>query len=71
MDEDLKNKANNELSDDDMKNVTGGWGDDFEIATCPRCSANVWVWITTVRSNGSFWNAKRGTCDKCGYVIER
>ncbi len=70
MDEELKKKDNNELTDDEMKNVSGGWDRDFDVETCPKCSANVVLWRKTICKNGSFWETKSGKCEQCGYVIE-
>ncbi len=70
MDEELKKKENTELNDNEMEDVSGGRGRDFDIEACPNCSTPVTVWRKIVGSNGSYWGTRKGTCENCGYVIE-
>lgn len=70
MKEELEKKINNELTDDEMNNVSGGVGSESAVETCPRCSANVSVLRKTQSKNGCFWKTINGKCEKCGYVID-
>lgn len=58
---------NNELSNEEMGNVSGGWGTyqedggrTFDVETCPKCSELILV----------FRRTRRGIC-KCGYVVQK
>lgn len=70
MNEELKNKDNNGLTDAEMNNVSGGHRRDFDIEKCPKCSAIVWVWRKNICKDGSFWETRYGKCEQCGYEIE-
>ncbi len=71
MKEELEKKVDNELTDEEMKNVSGGLGSEsYVVETCPRCYANVSVLRTTQSKNGCFWKTINGQCEKCGYVID-
>ena len=58
MAEELKKKEN-ELSDVELEDVSGGRGPSFDVETCPNCSAKIVVFRST----------RRGVCN-CGYVIQ-